>query len=217
MALELQGKATYKAEKDIKAGEEVVIEAKFETEQTAVDSIIESRLARERKASEAKVKELETQLEAAKSKGGDKDEAAQLKAEIKKLQEKQAASEAEAKLTRAQRKLNALDLEDEFLPKVTAEDDEEAVEEKLKAAVKRRADLQKAWGAPAKKPAGRTGGPASEDTEPEEKELAELMKLVDASRPQLGLKARLENIPDKGERVKIMKSWKSQGLFEPKK
>lgn len=216
MALELQGKATYKAEKDIKAGEEVVIETKFQTEQSTVDSIIESRLARDRKVNEAKVTELQAQLEAAK--GGDKSETAKLQAELKTLKDKQAQSEADAKLTRAQRKLNALDLEDEFLPKISAEDDEETVEEKLKAAVKRRADLQKAWGAsPTKKPAGRAGGAASEDSEPEEKEFNELLAQVQKARPQLGLIARLNNLSDKSEKVKIMKSWKSQGLLDPKK
>lgn len=218
MALELKGKTTYKADRDIKAGEEVTIDQTFQADQEAVDQVVEGRVARARKERAEEIKKLQDDLTAAKA-GGTESE--KLLATITELKNKQAESDREAKLMRGLKKAGALDLEDEFLAtiKVGAEDDDLAVEEKVKAAVKRRAELQKAWGAPAatKKPAGRMGGPVTEDSEPEDKKHADLLALVKRSKPTLGLARRLENITDRSEQTKIMESWKSQGLLDTTK
>lgn len=216
MALELKGKTTYKADKDIKAGEEVIIEAPFEADQEAVEKVIGARVERARKERADEIKKLNDELAAAKAGGSDTDK---LQKELNELKAKQAASDSEAKLMRGLKKAGALDLEDEFLPKVSAEDDEEAVEQKVKEAVKRREAFLKAHGltGSTRKATGRTGGPPSEDVEPEDKEHASLLAEAKKDVRKLGLARRLENISDKSEQVKIMKLWKSQGLFEPKK
>ena len=210
MAL-LKGVTTYKADKDIKAGEEVKIETEFEADQATLDQLAVERINREKTKHTKEVDQLKKDLEAAKAGGGG--DVAALTGQIKALQDENAEGKKEKLLNAGLRRAKALDLEDEFLPTISADDDEAAVDTKVKAAIKRRADLQKAWGAP-NKAMGRVGNGASEDEQPEEKKLNDLMAELERTRPDL--KIYVNRLQDRGAQIKLIESYKAQGLLKAK-
>jgi hypothetical protein len=218
MALELDGKAKIKIPETAKPGDEIEVSTKFTAEQGPVDRIVTERLERAQKEDKAKITELENKL---KGTATDSEKATQLQAQINELTAKNQAAENQARIEKALRKADASNLEDEFRAGITvdAKDDDGQVEEKIKAAIKKRDEFLKKHGI--KKSAagndqiiGRVGSGGSTDDDPADKVHADLVDLMEKNNP--GLKLYVDRAGDKAAQTKLLQNYKAQGLLNPK-
>ncbi len=220
MALQLQGTAKVKVPEDAKPGDEIEVTTEFSAEQGPVDRLIADRIARDRKEDQAKLKELEAKL---KDKEGKEGESAVLQNQLTQLNEKLAASELLRRVDEALRAAGAADLEAEFRGsiRVAATDDDGAIADAVKAAVKRKEEFVKKYGGGTTKiedgkgGTGILGAGGSPDNTPEGKKLADLVGLVKRMNP--GLMTYIDRAADAPAKIKLMESYKAQGLLEPKK
>lgn len=215
MALQLQGTAKVKLEKDVKAGEEVEIKTEFEAEQGPIDQLITSRLERDRKADKEEIVELKKKIAAGNS---TESQTAAMATQLETLQKDLAESKKQEKIEKELRAAGASDLDDAFrgLIKVEATADDGQIKEAVKTAIKQRDEFLKKHGA---KPAaegglntGRQGSSGSQENAGVEAKHGELLSLVMKMKPSL--RPYIEKAAGKEAQVKLMEHYKAQGLLE---
>lgn len=213
--LQLQGTAKVKLEKDVKAGEEVEIKTEFEAEQGPVDQLITSRLERDRKADREEIATLKKKLEGGASTEA---QASEMKTKLENLEKDLAESKKQEKIEKELRAAGAADLDDAFrgLIRVDATADDGQIKDAVKTAIKQRDEFLKKHGA---KPAtegginsGRQGSSGSQENEGVEAKHAELWALVSKMKPSL--KPYVERAAGKEAQIKLMETYKAQGLLE---
>lgn len=226
MPAHLKGSAVWKADRDVKAGEEVTLATNFEADQTDFENALRERIARaEAKGAaeaEAKLKAEQERkaAEQAANRGAKSTEEDPLRKQLAELQDKVQKAELAQKVQATLVGLGASDLEDVFRSQISVTPG--MTDEELKGAVTKAVEARAAFvaklkdgnsaGAPAPQAFGRPGSGGSQDQNAQG-QMTTLLAKQQANRPELS--GMLRNRTDQ-EKLEILKMWDGQKKLEPK-
>lgn len=220
MAVIVKGRTKYKAEKAIAEGEEVEIDTRFEVAQEDFDRHLTERLSRAGREEKEKIRDLEKQI--TDLKGGSSDTEG-LKKKLEGLEAELSQRRTAERIDKALRDAKASDIPDEFRDqiKVAADATDSEIKAEIKRVVGRVEELKKTWGAGAgsqqqteDEGIGRFGSGGSQDLN-DEKKLKDGLALVRQVKPNL--MDYIDREVDTKGKLRLIESYKRQGLLEPKK